>query len=191
MEALPAGAPPAPKNQTLVGATLASVAILMVTGGMLAVWAVQRRQALDAGESWLPSGITIPEVPSNVMLIAFVAVLTFAHWAGWAVRRRDSANALFAVGLTAFVAVLIVNAQVFVYSQMELAVAEGAYGSMFYAITGTFIAMMVAGILFSIVVLFRVLGGQADGPLMLAHTVVWYAISVAFCGIWFLVYVTK
>ena len=191
MEALPAGAPPAPKNQTLVGATLASVAILMLTGGMLGVWAVQRRQAIDLGQSWLPSDVTIPEVPTNVMLIAFIGVVSFAHWASWAARRDDKANTVFALGATAFVALLIINAQAFVYTQMELPISQGPYGAMFFAITGTFIAVMIGGTIFSLVAGFRVAGGRSDRHILAAHTLVWYAIGVAYCGIWFLVYVTK
>ena len=33
---------------------------------------IQRREAIDATGSWLPDGVTIPEVPTNVMLIAFI-----------------------------------------------------------------------------------------------------------------------
>ena len=54
MDALTAGPAPAPRNQLIVGTTLASIAMVMLSGGMLAVWAVQRRTVLDTGESWLP-----------------------------------------------------------------------------------------------------------------------------------------
>lgn len=192
MEALTAGPAPAPRNQLLVGTTLASVAMMMLTGGMLAVWAVKRSAALDAGDSWLPGSVTIPEVPTNVMLIAFPALCSFAQWAVWAARRDDRANTVFALGATAFVALLIFNAQAFVWSQVDLGVSDGAYGSMFYAITGTFAALLVVGVLFTAVAAFRYLGGRTrEREILTAHAIFWYAMTVVYSAIWFLVYVTK
>ncbi|BAN04184.1 cytochrome c oxidase subunit 3 [Ilumatobacter coccineus] len=192
MEALTAGPAPAPRNQMIVGATLASMATLMLTGGMLGVWALQRRQAIDTDGAWLPSSVTIPEVPANVMLIAFIAVCSFAQWAVWAAKRNDRANTVFALGATAFVAVLIVNAQAYIYSQIELSVTDGAYGSMFFAVTGTFMAMMIAGIAFSLVAAFRLIGGRiGDREILTAHAIFWYALAAVFSAIWFVVYVVK
>lgn len=192
MEAIAAGPAPAPRNQMIVGATLASVAMMMLTGGMLAVWAVQRTQAIDTEGTWLPSSVNIPEVPANVMLIAFAAVCSFAQWAVWSAKRNDRANTVFALGATAFVAVLIINAQAFIYSQIDLSVTDGAYGSMFFAITGTFMALMIAGVAFTLVALFRFLGGRTrDRELLTAHAIFWYAMAAVFTAIWFVVYVTK
>lgn len=192
MEALPAGPAPAPRNQMVAGATIASVAMFMLVGGMLGVWALERREAIDAEGSWLPSGVTIPEVPSNVMLIAFLGILSFAHWAQWSANRDDRPHTIFALGATAFVAVLVLNAQFYIYNQMELGVADGRYGSMFYAVTGAFCALMIAGILFTLVALFRYLGGRTnEREILVAHTVIWYALGVVYSAIWFVVYVTK
>ena len=192
MEALTAGPAPAPRNQVLVGSVLASIAVVMLTGGMLAVWAVKRSASLDAGEAWLPSSITVPEVPTNVMLIAFPALCSFAQWAVWAAKRNDRANTVFALGATAFVALLIFNAQAFVWNQMGVAIADGAYGSMFYAITGVFAALMIVGILFTAVTAFRYLGGRTrDREILTAHAIYWYSMTVVFSAVWFLVYVAK
>lgn len=192
MDALPAGPAPAPRNQLLVGTTLACIAMTMLTGGMLAVWAVKRSAAIEAGQNWLPSGVTIPEVPTNVMLIAFPAVCSFAQWAVWAAKRNDRANTVFALGTTAFVALLIINAQAFVFNQMGVGVFDGAYGSMFYAIIGTFFALMIAGVLFTGVTAFRYLAGRTrDREILAAHAIFWYAMTAVYSAIWFLVYVTK
>ena len=165
---------------------------MMLTGGMLAVWAVKRAASLDAGEAWLPSGITVPEVPTNVMLIAFPALCSFAQWALWAAKRNDRANTVFALGSVAFIALLVFNAQAFVWNQMGVGVADGAYGSMFFAITGAFAALMVAGILFSAVTAFRYLAGRTgDREILTAHAIFWYTMTVVYSAVWFLVYVTK
>lgn len=192
MEALPAGPTPAPRNQITVASSLAAAAMVMLMGGMLAVWAVQRSQAVDLGGSWVPDGTVVPEVPSNVMLIAFAPLCIFAQWAAWSAKQRDMPHAGLALGSTALMALLIINAQFFIYHEFGLGVADGPYESMFYAITGAFIAIMVIGLLFTIVVAFRALGGRtADRELLTAHAIYWYAATAVFCGIWFVIYVTK
>lgn len=190
--ALPAGPADPPRRQVLVGTALAGAVTLMLIGGMLAVWSVMRARAVDAGEPWLPEGVVIPEVPVNVMLIGIFALLVFAQWAVYAARRRDRVNTALALGLVAFVAIAIINAQAFVYSQMELPIAEGAYPGMFYAVTGTMTALLVVGVLFTAITAFRVLGGRlADHELVAAHALYWYVLTAVFCAVWFVVYVTK
>lgn len=192
MEALAAGPAPAPRHQLTVASVLAAVAVMMLTGGMLGIWAVKRSAVIDAGESWLPSGVSVPEVPTNVILIAFPALCSFAQWAVWASKRNDKANTVFALGTSAFVALLIVNAQAFVWNQMGVVVADGEYGSMFYALTGTFMALMIIGLLFSFVSMFRYLAGRTrDREILIAHAIFWYAMTAVYAAIWFLVYVTK
>ena len=192
MEALPAGPRPAPRNQIIIGATLAGVAIVMLVGGMIGVWALQRTRSIDATGRWLPENAVIPEVASNVMLIAFAGLCVFAQWAVWSSRRGDHPHTAMALALTAFVAVLIINAQAFIWAKMELGLADSAYGSMFYSITGTFVALMVIGILLSAVAAFRYAGGRTrEREILIAHAIYWYTVAVAFAAIWFVVYVTK
>ena len=46
--------------------------------------------------------------------------------------------------------------------------------------------------LVSVVSAFRFLGGRtSDHEMLIAHSIVWYAVTAVYCGIWFLVYVTK
>jgi heme/copper-type cytochrome/quinol oxidase subunit 3 len=191
MQALPAAPAPEPRRQLLLGASLASATIGMLVGGMLAVWTLQRTRAHDLGQSWLPSDVTIPEVPANVMLIAFLPLCIFAQWGVWAGRRNDRGHALLALGLTGLIALMIVNAQAFVYHEMGLVVAEGAYAGMFYAVTGTYIALLLAGVIFTVIVAFRQFGGRTDGELLVAHAIFWYAMTAAFAALWYVVYVLK
>ncbi len=192
MYALPSPPPPAPRRQLFVGVSLAVVAAVMATGSMLAVWALQRREAIDLEGQWLPDGVTIPEVPTNVMLLAFIGICVFAQWAHYSASNDDRSHTALALGCTFLVGLLVVNAQIFVYSQMGLGIADGTYAVMFYAITGMFTALMIAGLLFTTVAAFRYIGGRsADRELLAAHALYWYAMSAIYAGIWFLVYVTK
>jgi cytochrome c oxidase subunit 3 len=192
MYALPSPPPPAPQRQLLVGTSLAVVAAVMSIGSMLAVWALQRKEAIDADGQWLPDGVTIPEVPTNVMLIAFIGLCVFAQWALYSANNDDRGHTALALGCTFLVGILVINAQAFVYVQMGLGVGDGTYAAMFYAITGFFVALMIAGLLFTTVAAFRYIGGRsADRELLAAHALYWYAMAAIFSGIWFLVYVTK
>jgi heme/copper-type cytochrome/quinol oxidase subunit 3 len=190
--ALPPGPAPAPQRQTLVGMTLAAMSMLMLTGGMLAVWLLQRTETIDAGESWLPRGVVIPEVPANVILIAFAGVGVFAQWALWSAKRNDRGHTTFALGATALVALLIVNAQAYIYSQVGLGIGDGTYAVMFYAVTGMFMVLMVVGIVFTAVAAFRYAGGRSrDHEILAAHAIYWYTTAVVYAAVWFVVYVTK
>jgi cytochrome c oxidase subunit 3 len=191
MQALPAGPVPAPRRQVLVGSTLAAMAMLMLTGSMLAIWVLQRNRHIDLDGRWVPQGVTIPEVATNVMLIAFLAIGVFAQWAVYSAKRGDRPHTALALGALALVAILIINAQGFVYSQMELAIADGTYAVMFYAVTGMFVALMIAGVVFTAVAAFRFIGGRNDVELLSAHAIFWYTMCAVYAAIWFVVYVTK
>jgi heme/copper-type cytochrome/quinol oxidase subunit 3 len=193
MYALPAAPAAPPRRQVLVGTALVGVAATMLVGGMLAVWILQRERALDAGTTWLPKGVMIPEVPSNVMLIGVWGLCVFAQWATWSARRGDRAHTALALGLVALMGIAFINAQAYVYSQMGLPIAdETGYAGMFYAITGTVLALFIAGLVFTAVTAFRFLGGRLDDrEIVGAHAMFWYFLAAIFSAVWLIVYVTK
>jgi cytochrome c oxidase subunit 3 len=190
--ALPAAPAPPPRRQLIVGTALASAAAVMLVGGMLALWILQRERAQDAGESWVPATVEIPGVPTNVMLISILVVPVFAQWAVHAARRRERAHLGLSLGLVGVVALAVINAQAYVYSVMEMPVADTGYAGMFYAITGVMTALVVVGIVFCAVTAFRVLGGrESDRELVAAHALYWYVLAAIFSAVWLIVFVTK
>ena len=196
MLALPPGPTPAPRRQLFVGTALVCAAGTTLIGGMLALWLKLRDDARSVPDGrWLPEGISIPEVASNIMLLSFVAIGVFAQWAVYAARRDDKQHTAMALGLTGVVGIAIVNAQAAVYTQMELPIRSddgNGYGVMFYAVTGTFMVFLIAGIVFSLVTAFRYLGGRTtEREIVTAHAIYWYFVTAAFCMLWFVVYVTK
>ena len=188
--ALPPAAPPPPRRQLLIGTTLVSLAGCTLIGGMLGIWALMRSRAVDAGERF-PADFEIPEVASNVMLVTILGLCLFAQWTVYAARRDDRANVGLSLGIVGIMGIAFINAQAFVYYTMDLPVAEGAYPGMFYAITGTMLALVVGGLVFTLVTAFRVLGGRSEHELAAAHALYWYFVAAAFCAVWFVVYVTK
>jgi cytochrome c oxidase subunit 3 len=85
-----------------------------------------------------------------------------------------------------------VNAQVAVYAQMGIGLADGQFQTMFYAITGTMLLLVVGGMAFSLVAFFRSVGGRDnDIDVVNAHAFYWYFLTAAFAVVWFVVYVQK
>jgi len=160
-------------------------------GGMLGVFILQRERTPD-GELWVPQGVEISMIPANVMLISFGAVALFAQWAVYAARRRDRAHIGLALGLVFLIGLAIVNAQAYVYTRMEMPVADTAYAGMFYAVTGAMVALIVIGLVLTAVTAFRLLGGrESDQEIVAAHALYWYVLAAVFAAVWLIVFVTK
>lgn len=194
MLALPPAPAPAPSRQIFVGTAIACIAGFSMIGAMCAMW-LRFRSAARSGGTWVPKGISIPEVPSNIMLLSFIGICIFGQWAVYAARRNDKQHVAIALGLTGLLGLAVINAQAAVYAQMKLPIRSengSAYGIMFYAITGTFVLLLIIGIVFSIVAAFRFLGGRtSDREIVTAHALYWYFLAAAFSMLWFVVYVTK
>jgi heme/copper-type cytochrome/quinol oxidase subunit 3 len=198
--ALPAGPQPAPRRQVFIGTGLVAAAASLLIGGMLSVWLRFRANAplressdgLYQIKDWLPENIKIPEVVTNVNLGTFAVICVMAQWAVYSSRRRDSKHTSAALGLTLLFGVAAVNALVSTFTQMEIGVADGAYQSMFYAITGTLIALVAGGMGYTLAALFKSIGGRAaNTDLMSAHALYWYFLAAAYTAVWFVVYVQK
>ena len=199
MLALPPTPQPAPRRQLFVGTALASAAGTMLLGGMLAVWLQFRadapyRESSRRGliKDWMPEKIVVPEVAANMMLIAFFVVCIMAQWAVWSAKRGDRTHTAMALGMSALIGLAALNSQVFIWTQMGVVARDGAFHSMFYALTGTFMALLVAGIVYTAVAAFRYLGrGTSDVQIVSAHALYWYFLTAAFSALWFVVYVQK
>jgi heme/copper-type cytochrome/quinol oxidase subunit 3 len=196
MLALPSAAAPAPRRQMFVGTALGCVAAGSLVGAMLALWMRFRTDALDVvGGRWVPKGIKVPMVPANTMLLAFLPIFVFAQWAVYAARRDARSHTVMALGLVGIIGLAVVNAQAYIYARMKLPVGgtdPTAFNSMFYAITGTFVALLIIGIGFSAITAFRYMGGRTtDREIVAAHALYWYFLGAVFFALWFVVYVTK
>ncbi|MGA1766239.1 MAG: cytochrome c oxidase subunit 3, partial [Ilumatobacteraceae bacterium] len=177
--ALPAGPAPAPRRQIFVGTTLAGVGIVMLIGGMSTLWLRVRDGVVSAGERF-PVDYIIPEVATNVMLMTIGALCLFAQWAVYSARRGDRAHTGLALGVVLVMGIAFINAQAFVYSQMGMPLAETSYATLFYALTGTMTAIVIGGLVLTVVAAFRSLGGRdRDFEIVSAHALLWYFIAAA------------
>lgn len=191
---------PAAKHQIFVASAAVGGAAFMLIFGMLSIWLRFRDAApLRASSNgtkmirdWLPADIAIPEVATNTILITLVMTCVIAQWAVYATRRADSSHAYLALAIVAVLGIAAINAQVAVYVRMGIGIGDGAYQTLFYAITGTMMAFLVSGVVFSLVALFRALAGRlTDRQVMSAHALYWYVLTASFSAMWFIVYVQK
>jgi cytochrome c oxidase subunit 3 len=172
------------------------VAAGSLIGAMLALWMRFRTTALQSSTHlWLPKGIKVPMVPANTMLLAFIPICVFAQWAVYAARRDARSHTALALTLVGVIGVAIINAQAFIYARMKLPIdtkTATAFNSMFYAVTGTFLLLLIVGIGFSAVTAFRYMGGRtSDREIVSAHALYWYFLGAVFFALWLVVYVTK
>ena len=189
--ALPAGPAPAPRRQVFVGTALASVAGTTLIGGMLAIWTLMRERVVSRGERF-PVDYIIPEVTTNVMLITIGTLCLFAQWAVYSARRQGRAHTGLALGVVLITGIAFINGQAFVYVDMGMPLAETSYATLFYAITGTMVALVIAGLVYTVVAAFRSLGGRdREVEVISAHAMYWYFVAAAYAAVWFVVYVTK
>jgi heme/copper-type cytochrome/quinol oxidase subunit 3 len=63
---------------------------------------------------------------------------------------------------------------------------------MFYAITATMTVLIVIGLAFTLVAMFRSIASRLnDHDLVVAHAVYWYSLTAIFAAMWLVVYVQK
>jgi len=199
MLSLPPAPQPLARRQVFVGTALACAAGSMLIGGMLATWLQFRAEAPVRESSkrgfikdWMPADIVVPEVAANMMLMALAVACVMAQWAVYSAKRNDRTHAAMAFGVTAIVGFATLNAQIFIWTQMGIGARDGAFHSMFYAVTGVMAILLVAGIIFTGVAAFRYLGGRTkEVELISSQALYWYFLTAAFTAIWFVVYVQK
>ncbi len=196
---LPAGPATAARHPLFIATGSVAAAGTMLMFGMLAVWFKFRDASpLRAGKNgkmihdWLPADLKIPEVATNTLAITMVIAAIMGQWAVYSATRKDAQHTTLALFITGLIGVAAINAQVAIYKQMGAVLADGAYQTMFYAITGTMLVLICTGVAFSIVAAFRVFGGRVtDRAVVTAHALYWYFLTTAFTALWFVVYVQK
>ena len=99
MLALPSAPAPERRHSLLVGTAFAVAAGAAAFAGLLGTYLVARERELDAlreaGETvrFLPEGVVMPGIPSNIMLFIFVGASIMAQWAVYAIRRPSGDQA--------------------------------------------------------------------------------------------------
>ncbi len=178
----------------LVGTAFVCAAAAMLFMGMLAVWVNRRDAAGGTTAAWLPKGVSIAMVAPNMMLIIMIGASVMVQWAVYAMARDDRRDTAVAVSLVVVFGIAVLNAQAYIYQQLELGIGTNEYANLFYAVTGTFVAALIAGIVMAMVVIFRSLGGRYSSKRhegISALALYWHFLTAAFTAVWYVVYVVK
>ena len=200
MLALPPAAGPERKHSLLVGTALGVVGGAAALAGLLGTYLVARQHQLDslreAGKavSFLPNGVSIPEVPSNIMLFIFVGTSIMAQWAVYAMRRGARRHTAMAIALVFIFGIAVINLQVAVYRALDVGLTSSPFATLFFTATGAFMVAVIVGLVFAVVTAFRSLGGRyaaTDTDGVAAFALYWHFLTVAYAAVWFVVYVNK
>lgn len=200
MLALPSTPSPERRHSLLVGTAFGVSAGAAAFAGLLGTYLAARERELDAlreaGEAvrFLPNGVTMPEIPSNIMLFIFVGASIMAQWAVYAVRRSDRRHAGMAIAVVALFGLGALNLQIAVYRQLNVGLTSSPFATLFYAVTGAFMIALLVGLVFAVVTALRSLGGRyaaTDTDGVAAFALYWHFLTVAFAVLWLVVYVNK
>jgi heme/copper-type cytochrome/quinol oxidase subunit 3 len=200
MLALPPAAAPERKHSLLVGTAFGVAAGAAAFSGLLGTSLIERqnvREALaTAGKpvTFLPRGVLMPEIPSNIMLVVMLFASVMAQWAVYAMRRGERRHTAFAIALTILFGAGAINLQVAVYRALDVGVGSSPFATLFYGVTGAFLIALLVGLVFAVVTAFRSLGGRfaaTDTDGVAAFALYWHFLLVAYIAMWFVVYVNK
>jgi cytochrome c oxidase subunit 3 len=186
-------APPARPRVLLVGTALASAAAFMSFAWLIGYYASERAAVVSTGARWLPDGSNIPLTPGNMAFATMLISAVSMWWAVESVGRNDRQMAYLALGLTILFGVAVINATSFLYTQIDLPVATKP-GALIYAITGAHLAMIVAGLVYAAVMVFRTLGGEYSGrdrEGLVSAALFWYVTIAVHAVIWYAIYIVK
>ncbi len=192
-----AARPPRPELLFL-GTALASAAVALGYLGLIAHYIAERALALQAGQIWLPSGVSIPLTQPNFQGVTLAFSVVSIWWAAWSIRNDERFYTVIAYGLSTIFALAFIFQTFFLLNIMAMDLSavgpDGERTVLLYAVIGSHLVIMVAAIIYALVMAFRTLGGEfssrySEGVLSSA---LFWTVAVALYGVlWYVVYITK
>ena len=102
----------------------------------------------------------IPAINTLLLLSSGVTVT----WAHWALKKNDRANLIFGLALTIILGIIFLTLQAYeyghAYSELNLKLTTGVFGSTFFMLTGFHGFHVTLGVTMLIVILFRAVAGH-------------------------------
>ena len=190
--ALPAPAAARPRT-VVVGVLLATAAAFMAFASLVALYVQQRQQARAAAEEWFPAD-SIELGPAGMMMMTLVFSAVTVQWAVQAARAEDRPHGFVALGVTLLFGAAVLNQFWFVYQDTAFAIDGGRAELLFYAVTGSFIAMLIAAMVMLAVATVRSLLGPFGRELahaVQAAAVFWHTTVLCYFLVWYVVFITK
>ena len=190
--ALPAAEATRPRT-VVVGALLATGAAFMAFAALVSLYVQQRQAARAAGQEWFPEG-TVELGPAGMMMMTLMLSMVTVQWAVQAARTEDRPHGFIALGVTLMFGAAVINQFWFVYQDTAFAIDGGRAELLFYAVTGSFIAMLIAGMATLAVTTIRSLMGPFGRELahgVQAAAVYWHMLVLCYFLIWYVIFINK
>ena len=177
------------RHQAVFGASYAAGGAAMLVLTLLGLY-LQVRSGDPS--TWLAQN-QISLAQPNVQLFTLVMSAVTMQWAVWSIARDERGQALWASGITLLLGLAFVNQTWFLWNNLGLPLTNAA-GKWFYALTGAHVALVALGLLYLLLMAFRVLGGSFGSRLpdgLAAPAVLWHTAVLLYVPIWIGVYVAK
>ena len=190
--ALPAAEATRPRT-VVVGSLLATGAAFLAFAALLSIYVQQRQQARAAGQEWFPEG-TVELGPAGMMMMTLALSIVTVQWAVQAARAEDRPHGFIALGVTLMFGAAVINQFWFVYQDTAFAIDGGRAELLFYAVTGSFIAMLVGAMAMLAVTTIRSLLGPFGRELahgVQAAALNWHMCVVCYFLVWYVIFITK
>jgi heme/copper-type cytochrome/quinol oxidase subunit 3 len=143
-------------------------------------------------ESWRPVAhlpLRLSGPNTAILLLSSVAV----WWGERAVRRNARGQALVGVGIGTLLGLAFLAIQIQEWHGLPFALTDGAYGSIFYTVTGFHMAHVAIGVVaLALVWLWTALGyfdPQRDSPVTIV-SFYWHFVDAVWLCVWFTFYLS-
>jgi cytochrome c oxidase subunit III len=148
--------------------------------------------ATQLGPAWSPEphpSIALSGPNTLILLSSSIAV----WWGEAGVKKNDRRQHLLGVGLAIGLGLVFLIVQVFEWRAKAFTLSSGAYGSLFFTITGFHMAHVIAGvIMLSVVFVWSAMGlfnPRRHAPVSVAATY-WHFVDAVWLAVFFTFYVT-
>ena len=190
--ALPAAEATRPRT-AVVGALLATGAVFVAFAALVAVYVQQRQMARASGQEWFPDG-SVELGPAGMMMMTLMLSMVTVQWAVQAARTEDRPHGFIALGVTLMFGAAVINQFWFVYQDTAFAIDGGRAELLFYAVTGSFIAMLIGAMAVVTVTTIRSLLGPFGRELahgVQAAAAYWHMCVLSYFLVWYVVFINK
>ena len=177
----------------LVGMLLFIASEVMFFGGLFATY-FNARASVAPGEWHPPPGGHL-DLPLAAVLTAILVASSFTMQFGvWAIRRGDTGKLKLWTAITLALGVLFLAGQIYDYSQLGFGIRDGAFGTVFYTLTGFHGAHVFGGAVGLTIILARSMRGQfsqRNHVAVEAVSMYWHFVDVVWIGVFSTIYLLR
>jgi cytochrome c oxidase subunit III len=177
----------------LVGMLLFIASEVMFFGGLFATY-FNARAAVGPGNWHPPEGGHL-DLPLAAVLTAVLVASSFTMQFGvWAIRRGDAGKLRLWTAITLGLGLLFLGGQLYDYSQLGFGLADGAFGTVFYTLTGFHGAHVFGGAVGLTILVARAMNGQFSARnhvAVEAVSVYWHFVDVVWIAVFSTIYLLR